>query len=86
MGMNLQRFDLIPESGPISSVFGDFRVVRCDHLSRKRSTATANLAAVKRALEHRDIRTTLQYAHVPDEDVRAALDASESRTIPKLRV
>lgn len=58
----------------------DLRHTRATRILR----ATGNLAAVKRALEHRDIRTTLQYAHVLDEDVRAALDASESRTIPEV--
>jgi integrase len=45
--------------------------------------ATGSLAATKEALKHKNIRTTLRYAHVLDSDVRHALDASESRTIPE---
>jgi integrase len=39
--------------------------------------ATGSLAAAKEALKHKRIETTLRYAHVLDEDVRNALDASE---------
>lgn len=46
--------------------------------------ATGSLAAAKEALKHKNIRTTLRYAHVLDEDVRRALDASDSRTIPEV--
>lgn len=50
--------------------------------------ATGNLAAVKDALQHRHISTTLRYAHVLDDDTRAALDAAanfapESRYSPE---
>jgi integrase len=41
--------------------------------------ATGNLAAAKKALAHKSIRTTLRYAHVLDDDVRQALDAAELR-------
>lgn len=44
--------------------------------------ATGSLAAAKEALKHRRIETTLRYAHVLDDDVRNALDASESRYSP----
>lgn len=44
--------------------------------------ATGSLAAAKEALKHTRIETTLRYAHVLDEDVRNALDASESRNSP----
>lgn len=46
--------------------------------------ATGSLAAAKRALEHRRIETTLRYAHVLDDDVRNALEASESRNSPEV--
>lgn len=44
--------------------------------------ATGSLAAAKEALKHKRIETTLRYAHVLDEDVRNALEASESRHSP----
>lgn len=46
--------------------------------------ATGSLAAAKEALKHRRIETTLRYAHVLDEDVRNALEASESRNSPEV--
>ena len=60
--------------------FHDLRHTRGTRILR----ATGNLAAAKEALKHRSIKTTLRYAHATDEDVRAALDASESRPIPDL--
>lgn len=59
--------------------FHDLRHTRGTRIVR----ATGSLAAAKEALKHRNIKTTLRYAHVLDEDVRKALDASESRTIPE---
>lgn len=59
--------------------FHDFRHTRGTRIVR----ATGSLAAAKEALKHRSINTTLRYAHVLDEDVRNALDASESRSIPE---
>ncbi len=59
--------------------FHDLRHTRGTRIVR----ATGSLAAAKEALKHRHIKTTLRYAHVLDEDVRNALDASESRTIPE---
>lgn len=41
--------------------------------------ATKNLAAVKEVLGHRDVATTMRYAHVMKDDIRAAL----SRNIPE---
>lgn len=46
--------------------------------------ATGSLAAAKEALKHKRIETTLRYAHVLDDDVRNALEASEARA-PKSR-
>jgi integrase len=60
--------------------FHDLRHTRGTRIVR----ATGSLAAAKEALKHRNIRTTLRYAHVLDSDVRHALDASESRTIPEV--
>jgi integrase len=59
--------------------FHDFRHTRGTRIVR----ATGSLAAAKAALAHRSINTTLRYAHVLDEDVRNALDASESRNSPE---
>ncbi len=62
--------------------FHDFRHTRGTRIVR----ATGSLAATKEALKHKSIKTTLRYAHVLDDDVRNALDASESRTIPEVPV
>lgn len=59
--------------------FHDFRHTRGTRIVR----ATGSLAAAKRALAHKSIKTTLRYAHVLDDDVRNALDASDSRPIPE---
>ncbi|WP_342248644.1 tyrosine-type recombinase/integrase [Sphingomonas sp. OTU376] len=61
--------------------FHDLRHTRGTRIVR----ATGSLAAAKEALKHRHIKTTLRYAHVLDEDVRNALDASESRIIPEAK-
>lgn len=45
--------------------------------------ATGSLAAAKGALAHQRIETTLRYAHVLDQDIRDALDASDSRNSPE---
>ena len=58
--------------------FHDLRHTRGTRIVR----TTGSLAAAKRALEHKSIATTLRYAHVLDDDLRSALDASESRTTP----
>jgi len=60
--------------------FHDLRHTRGTRIVR----ATGSLAAAKEALKHRNLKTTLRYAHVLDEDVRNALDASESRIIPEV--
>ncbi len=60
--------------------FHDFRHTRGTRIVR----ATGSLAAAKEALKHRSITTTLRYAHVLDDDVRNALDASESRNTPEV--
>lgn len=57
----------------------DLRHTRATRVLRQ----TRDLALTKRALAHRNIATTLKYAHVLDDDVREGLDASESRTIPE---
>lgn len=59
--------------------FHDLRHTRGTRIVRN----TGSLAAAKAALAHKSVNTTLRYAHVLDEDVRNALDASDSRTIPE---
>ncbi|HEX5183630.1 MAG TPA: site-specific integrase [Allosphingosinicella sp.] len=59
--------------------FHDLRHTRLTRVLR----STQNLALAKRAGEHRNIKTTLRYAHVLDDDLRRGLEASESRTIPE---
>lgn len=56
----------------------DLRHTRATRILR----ATENLATTQRALAHRNIKTTLKYAHVLADDIRRGLDASESRNIP----
>lgn len=58
--------------------FHDLRHTRGTRILRQ----TGNLAAAQKALAHKNIKTTLRYAHAFDDDVRRALEASESRTIP----
>lgn len=43
--------------------------------------ATGNLAAAQGALAHSNIKTTMRYVHVSDDDVRGALEASERKNI-----
>jgi integrase len=62
--------------------FHDLRHTRGTRILR----ATGNLVLARDALKHRNIKTTLRYAHASDNDVRQALDASESRSIPKVVV
>lgn len=61
--------------------FHDLRHTRGTRIVR----ATGSLAAAKKALAHRSLNTTLRYSHVLDDDLRNALDASESRSIPTLK-
>lgn len=67
------------------SKIASFRIHDLRHTRGTRIVrATGSLAAAKEALKHRRIETTLRYAHVLDEDVRNALDASESRNSPEV--
>lgn len=48
---------------------------------------TGNLKLVQKALNHRDIKSTLRYAHVLDEDVAAAIErVAKSRVKPRARI
>jgi integrase len=44
--------------------------------------ATQNLATTAKVLDHRNLKTTLRYAHVLNDDIRRAQDAAMSRIIP----
>ena len=69
----------LAEAGVDAFRFHDLRHTRGTRILR----ATGNLKAAQRALAHRSINSTLRYAHATDDDVRQALEASESRTIPE---
>lgn len=71
----------LKDAGIDSFRFHDLRHTRGTRILRQ----TGNLAIAKEALKHKNIKTTLRYAHAADEDVRRGLDASESRSIPKVR-
>ena len=45
--------------------------------------ATQNLATTAKVLSHRNLRTTMRYAHVLDDDIRRAQDAAMSRNSPE---
>lgn len=67
------------EAGVEAFRFHDFRHTRGTRMLR----ATGNIATAQKALGHRSIKTTLRYAHATDDDVRKALEVSESRIIPE---
>lgn len=71
------------EQAKVDAGVDNFRIHDLRHTRGTRIVrATGSLAAAKEALKHRRIETTLRYAHVLDDDVRNALDASESRHSP----
>jgi integrase len=59
------------KSGVKDFRFHDFRHDFGTKILRK----TGNLKLAQKALNHRDIKSTLRYAHVLDEDVAAAVEA-----------
>lgn len=79
-----QRFDEARKAADLNGFrFHDLRHTAATRILR----ATQNLAVTKEALKHKNISTTLRYAHVLNDDVRAALDAAlgagKSRTMPE---
>jgi integrase len=66
----------------------DFRFHDYRHLfGTKLLRETGNLKLVQKALNHRDIKSTLRYAHVLDADVASAVEAvAKSRKSPRLLV
>lgn len=71
----------LKEAGIDDFRFHDLRHTRGTRILRH----TGNIAVAKRALGHKNIKTTLRYAHAADADVRRGLEASESRSIPEVR-
>lgn len=62
----------------------DFRFHDSRHTAATRTLrASRNLKAVQKMLGHKNIATTARYAHVMLDDVRAAMVAAQSRTIPE---
>ena len=57
----------------------DLRHTRATRLLR----TSGDIALTKTAMAHRSLKTTLRYAHVMNEDVREALENSDSRTTPE---
>lgn len=63
--------------------FHDFR----HDLASKLLRDTGNLKLVQRTLNHADIKSTLRYAHVLDEDIAAAVErVAKSRTKPRTSI
>ena len=62
----------------------DFRFHDLRHTAGSRTARVANLKVVQRQLGHRSIQSAARYAHVQDDDVRAAMDAAHSRNIPEV--
>lgn len=58
--------------------FHDLRHTCATRLLRK----TGNLRLVKDLLGHEDMKTTLKYAHVTTDDLRAAMNATENAAAP----
>jgi Phage integrase family len=59
----------------------DLRHTRASRIVR----VTKSLAAAQKAFQHSNIKTTMRYVHVLADDLRDALDASESRNNPEVR-
>ena len=63
--------------------FHDFR----HDFGTKLLRETGNLKLVQKALNHADIKSTLRYAHVLDEDIAAAIErVAKSRTKSRTRL
>jgi integrase len=74
------RWDEAREAASLEGFrFHDLRHTAATRILR----ATQNLATTAKVLAHRNLKTTLRYAHVLDDDIRRAQDAAMSRTIPE---
>ena len=89
-----QRYPLTPTAlrKPFAQALADAKIsdFRLHDLRHTRGTRivreTGSIAAAKEALKHRSVSTTLRYAHVMDDDVRKALDASELRNSHEAKI
>jgi integrase len=71
------------QSGVVGFRFHDYR----HDLATKVLRETGNLKLVQRVLNHRDIKSTLRYAHVLDSEVAEALErVAKSRTTSRSRL
>jgi integrase len=66
---------LCRKAGVVGFRFHDYR----HDLGTKLLRETGNLKLVQRALNHRDIKSTLRYAHVLDQEVADALEQVAQR-------
>jgi integrase len=74
-GLKSQWKRIRSRAGVTDFRFHDFR----HDLATKLLRATGNLRTVQKALSHADIKTTIRYAHVLDEEVAADLEAVQKR-------
>jgi integrase len=82
-GVQMAWRRLRKRAGLVGFRFHDFR----HDFATKVLRATGNLKLTQRALNHRDIKTTLRYAHVLDSEVAEALErVAASRTKPRSRL
>lgn len=70
--------EALKQAGIEAFRFHDLRHTRGTRILRH----TGNLQVAAKVLGHSNLNTTRRYAHAADEDVRRALDVSESRSIP----
>lgn len=67
----------VPSAGVENFRFHDTR-----HTAATRVLRKSNLRVVQDLLGHSDVKTTMKYAHIQQEDVRAALDAASEASCP----
>jgi integrase len=82
-GVQMAWRRLRKRAGLVGFRFHDFR----HDFASKVLRTTGNLKLTQKALNHRDIKTTLRYAHVLDSEVAEALErVAESRTKPRSKL
>jgi integrase len=78
-GLKTQWRRLCKRAGVTGFRFHDYRHDFATKLLRQ----TGNLKLVSRALNHADVKTTVRYAHVVDDDIRAALEERARQKSPE---